>query len=102
MISFMRCIARWRVNDRGRAHEILGRMRTEAPDHRLTLDARGVLAGYDHDAAEMLAVTDKLFEQFPRNAGLCLRRDGRRAGGAGFRRWRGRRVLASVMRRHGG
>lgn len=62
------------ANERARAHEILESMRTEAPDHRLTLEAGGTLASYDHDYGGLMAVTERLLEQFPRNAGLCLQR----------------------------
>ena len=59
-------------HDRTAADEAYQQMATDAPHHRLTLQARRSLAAYDADQTTFLACTEQLLELFPNNANLLL------------------------------
>ncbi|HEY7310169.1 MAG TPA: tetratricopeptide repeat protein [Gemmataceae bacterium] len=59
-------------HDRDRAVAIYQNMRAAAPDRRLTLQARRILAMYDSDSAELLAALEELLKLFPDDALLTL------------------------------
>ena len=60
------------IHDRTAADAAYQRMATDAPHHRLTLQARRSLAAYDADLTSFLACTEQLLELFPNNANLLL------------------------------
>jgi tetratricopeptide (TPR) repeat protein len=72
------------VHDRQRAADIYRDMTASAPDQRLTLQARRILALYDSDTSEILASLEALLQLFPDDPLLtlskisCLRELGRR------------------------
>jgi tetratricopeptide (TPR) repeat protein len=59
-------------HDRTAADGAYQQMATDAPHHRLTLQARRSLAAYDADQTTLLACTEQLLELFPNNANLIL------------------------------
>jgi cellulose synthase operon protein C len=59
-------------HDRPRASTVLSSMQAIAPDHRLTLTAGRILAGYDSNPHAMLTCVERLLEKFPNNANLQL------------------------------
>lgn len=60
--------------DRNAAAEALARLQAAAPDHRLTLHARFVLARYDAHNTEQLEAIDALLARFPDDPTLLLAR----------------------------
>lgn len=72
------------VHDRTQAVAVYETMKTAAPDHRLTWQARRVLAMYDADPSELLASIEGLLKLFPEDELLsigkiaCLRELARR------------------------
>lgn len=56
------------------AERVLEHMRSAAPEHRLTLEARRHVAIYDGNPAEQLAAVDGLLAQFPDNQRLLMER----------------------------
>src|SRR5439155_372728 len=58
-------------HDRARAAEAHARLAEKAPGHRLTLQARRLLAQYDADPAGLLAAVEALLGLFPDDAGLA-------------------------------
>jgi tetratricopeptide (TPR) repeat protein len=59
-------------HDRARAADIYQNMRASAPDQRLTLQARRILAMYDANATELLAAVEELLKLFPDDPLLTL------------------------------
>lgn len=62
------------ISDRSAAGRILADMEAAAPDHRLVLYARYVLARYDANNAEQLATLDALLQRFPDDVTFLLQR----------------------------
>jgi tetratricopeptide (TPR) repeat protein len=62
--------------ERNRALQLLAELEAAAPEHRLALYARYVLARYDGHNSEQLAALDKLLERFPDDATFQLWRVG--------------------------
>ena len=77
-------------NERKEAFLVWEQMNAEAPDHRLTLNARLAIAWYDEDQIQVLACVERLIEQFPEDANLkmqkilCLRMLARRSERLGY------------------
>ncbi|HXG12163.1 MAG TPA: tetratricopeptide repeat protein [Gemmataceae bacterium] len=73
-----------RAHDRDRAEQCQAALQAQAPEHRLTVLARRVLAGYDADPAGALAAAEQMLKLYPDDvlAQLtkvsCLRELGRR------------------------
>ncbi|MFN4260003.1 MAG: tetratricopeptide repeat protein [Gemmataceae bacterium] len=71
-------------HDRDRAATAYNALRESAPDHRLTLQARRLLAMYDNNTTELLACLEQLLEKYPKDVNLqlskvnCLRELARR------------------------
>jgi tetratricopeptide (TPR) repeat protein len=59
-------------HDRPRALSALAPMCEASPEHRLTLVAQRSLASYDHNDAEVLALTERLLLLHPHDANLSL------------------------------
>ncbi len=53
------------AHDRDRAERWYRALRTGFPEHRLTILAERILAGYDVDAARILSATEKMLQLFP-------------------------------------
>src|SRR5690606_12541744 len=62
------------VHDRPTAAAAVARMVERDANHRLTLDARRTLAGYDGDVAQMLAINDQQLSLFPDDDRLKMSR----------------------------
>lgn len=56
------------------ALQIWRTMAAENPDHRLTLNARLAIAWYDEDQVQVLAMVERLLEQFPEDANLKMQK----------------------------
>jgi tetratricopeptide (TPR) repeat protein len=77
------------VHQRDRAADALAALEAEAPEHRLTFQARFILARYDADHAKFLAAVEELLRLFPQDGvfemakvaclGQLVRRDERLA-----------------------
>ncbi|HQR33916.1 MAG TPA: tetratricopeptide repeat protein [Blastocatellia bacterium] len=59
---------------RKEAFQVWDQMNKEAPDHRLTLNARLAIAWYDEDQVQVLSSVEKLLEQFPEDANLKMQK----------------------------
>lgn len=59
-------------HNRTAADAVYQKMATDAPNHRLTLQARYSLAAYDADQTNLLACTEQLLELFPNNINFLL------------------------------
>lgn len=61
-------------HDRPAAQQILDAMAAAAPNHRLTLGARWVLAQYDHDESARRDAVEALLRLYPKDASLLVAR----------------------------
>ncbi|HVK57313.1 MAG TPA: C39 family peptidase, partial [Candidatus Kapabacteria bacterium] len=59
-------------HDRARAQQVFENLRTLAPDHRLTWQARRTLGHYDGNNSEAAAAVDALLKQFPEDGHLQI------------------------------
>ena len=54
--------------------KVVNRMVKKFPDHRLTLNAESVIAGYDSDLPKVLSVLEKLIDKYPKDINFKVAR----------------------------